>query len=214
MIGAKDVEMFVFQYDGMFQKIWPGEDYSRKDFTKADLDAIITLSQDYRGQKVILAFDNNNGTEAYKYPVGSDLLNSTLREGILKKINETGIFFEDSSIVLPTKRFIDMVRYDDLGTPEPSWISPFVFRFFYHSRGQKTVKQVDPIAAFKEGMLKYARPKAACNQAFLSYFCSPAYDSHINTLKELTSKEYEEYLLTHESFENKTFVINCYRKAG
>jgi hypothetical protein len=107
-----------------------------------------------------------------------------------------------------------MIRYEDICNPEPTWVSPFLFDFFYHSRGEKTFLFTDPINAFKDGKEKYARPKSKCEQAFLIKAYSPSYDMHMEDLPERSSKQYQTISMKEDFIKNQNFLIRCHRKTG
>jgi hypothetical protein len=180
IISVKNVEMFIFQYDGMFQRSFPGEKYPDKKLLKdKGLDFIIEDAKKHLliGQTVLVAFDNTlKDSVRKKFPIGPDFVNSTIRQGVLKEITypkkkyDSMILFEDDSnggMVLPpikTSRIIDIISAYELSYPSYV-VSPidinlkeleFFFGFKYFGRGTTEAAQIDcnPLNAFVDARKK------------------------------------------------------------
>ncbi|MGV8141251.1 MAG: hypothetical protein ACP5NW_02290 [Candidatus Woesearchaeota archaeon] len=216
--------MFIFQYDGLHQKLFPGGRYPDKKIIDAGLDSIIDLSNDYIGEKVVVIFDNNHDIRS-KYAIEGDLVRSTFRQGVLKQITGTHnvaqsvILFEDAmdgkKVLEPIKtiRLIDMVSIRDLSYPtqaENGAFSRFFFKLFYHRRGETGLLHFNPLGAFIEGRSKILRPGNECKQAYFTGFQSLSekieYDEGA---PERCTSEYEKMLRQGSVASKKTYVIRC-----
>jgi hypothetical protein len=212
MISVRNGEMFIFQYEGLHQKIWPGESYSNKGLMEAGLDAIVDLSKDYIGEEVIVVFDNNKNIT---YSIGGDLINSTFRKGVLKgvtrpkKVAQSIMSFEDTPLTIQTIKLVDMVALQDLCYPVSCDNFAFLFSFFFHSRGLKNVLYSNPIGAFTEGRLKFVRPGCNCEQAFFSNLQSTSSTAYDDGLPERSSKEYYRLSIQKNFVSDPVHVIRC-----
>jgi len=216
--------MFIFQYNGLRDKLlMQGISYNTK-LIQAGLDSVVNVSKDYIGQNVVVIFDNTHD-ERSKSAIRGDLVNSTFRQGILKditrpqKAKDSLVLFEDpddgKKILTPvqTIALIDIVSTYDLAYPvqiENPELAQFFFKFFYHRRGETGLLHSNPLGAFIDGRSKVIRPGNECKQAYFKGFQSlSAKIEFDDDTPERCTGSYEKMLREGKIASKNTYVIRC-----
>jgi hypothetical protein len=215
--------MFIFQYNGLRDRLLKEYEYNTT-LIKAGLASIVEASKEYIGQNVVVIFDNTRDEHAC-CPIGSDLVNSTFRQGILKEITQTKkvknsvVLFEDPSngkkILTPiyTKKLIDLVSVHDLSYPvqsEDPELSTFFFKFFYHRRGESGMLHSHPLGAFVDGRSRVIRPGSECKQAYFTGFHSLSPKIALETeVPERCTSAYEKRFREGTLPSQKNYIIRC-----